>query len=110
MGLPDKIDPSPWQTDPYGIVRVGGTRVTLDSILGAYSRGDTPEQIAEGFPTVPLADIYATIAYYLRYRHEVDAYLAEQRALGERTRREIEERFPSTELRDRVRRLREQRR
>jgi uncharacterized protein (DUF433 family) len=86
---------------------VGGTRVTLDSILHAYRRGDTPEEIAEGFPTVPLADIYAVIAYYLRYRDEVDGYLAEQEAAGERARQEIEEHFPVTELRERVRRLHE---
>lgn len=108
MSLPERIEPPPLQTGPDGIVRVRGTRVMLDSILHAYRRGDTPEEIGEGFPTVSLADIYAVIAYYLRYRDEVDAYLAEQEAAGEQIRRKIEERFPATELREKVRRLREQ--
>jgi uncharacterized protein (DUF433 family) len=108
VSLPERIEPPPLRTGADGVVRVGGTRVTLDSILHAHRRGDTPEEIAEGFPTVPLADIYAVIAYYLHYREEVDAYLAEQEAAGERVRREVEERFPATELREKVRRLREQ--
>ena len=108
MSLPERIEPPPLRTGADGIVRVGQTRVTLDSILYAYRRGDTPAEIAEGFPTVSLADIYAIIAYYLRYRDQVDAYLAEQEAAGERVRREVEERFPATELREKVRRLREQ--
>jgi uncharacterized protein (DUF433 family) len=66
----------PLHTDQYGAVRVSGTRVTLDTILSFYQQGYTPEQIAEGFDTVPLADIHAVISYYLTHRAEVDGYLA----------------------------------
>ncbi len=96
------------QTDTNGVVRVGGTRVTLDTILHACRGGVTPEEIAESFPTVSLADIYATIAYCLRYREQVEAYLEEQEAAGEWVRREIEERFPATELREKLRSRRKQ--
>jgi uncharacterized protein (DUF433 family) len=65
----------PLRVEESGTVRVGNTRVTLDTLIYAYKGGDSPEQIAEGFDTVPLADIYAVINYYLRHREEVEAYL-----------------------------------
>ena len=67
--------PVPLRMDNAGTIRVGRSRVTLDTIIISYQQGDTPERIAEGFPTVSLADIYAVISYYLRNRDEVDAYL-----------------------------------
>jgi uncharacterized protein (DUF433 family) len=63
--------------DKYGAIRVAKTRVLLDMIINAYNRGDTPEQIQEGFPTLELADVYMVIGYYLRNKAEVDTYLAE---------------------------------
>ncbi|MFZ4813403.1 MAG: DUF433 domain-containing protein [Phototrophicaceae bacterium] len=65
----------PIHTDADGEVRVSGTRVTLYTLLRAYQRGDTPQEIHEGFPSVPLADIYLVIGYYLDHQSAVDAYL-----------------------------------
>lgn len=61
-----------------GTIRIGETRISLETIIAAYLRGDRPEEINEGFPIVELADIYAIIAYYLKHREAVDAYLARQ--------------------------------
>lgn len=97
---------SPLRTDDHGTIRVGGTRVTLDSVIGAYKRGDSPEEIAEGFPTLELADVYAAIAYYLSHRGEAETYFAEGRAEGERALAEMEELRPTAELRDRFRKAR----
>lgn len=80
----------PLHTDEHGGICVSGTRVTLDTILACYQQGDTPEDIHTGFPTVPLTDIYAVIAYYLAHRDEVDTYLTRRKEEGERIRREIE--------------------
>jgi hypothetical protein len=49
-----------------------------------------------------LADVYAVIAYYLRHKEEVEAYLQEQERLSEKIREENEQRFPSKGLRDRL--------
>jgi uncharacterized protein (DUF433 family) len=100
---------SPLRTDEHGTIRVGGTRVTLDSVVGAYKRGESPEEIAGGFPALELADIYAAIAYYLSHQGEADAYLAEGRAEGDEALRRMEELRPSAELRDRLRKVREAR-
>lgn len=60
--------------------RVGGTRVSLDSIVHAYWDGRLPEAIAADFPSVSLEQVHGAIAFYLRNRAEIDAYLAEQNA------------------------------
>lgn len=66
----------PLRSDSGGVLRVGGTRVTLESVLGAYLEGETAEGIVERFPTLDLADVHATIAWFLRHRPEAGAYLA----------------------------------
>ena len=48
----------------------GGTRVTLEAIVAAFSDGATAEEIAQDFPAVSLSDVYAVISYYLRHRSE----------------------------------------
>ena len=47
-----RLDPPPnvLQMDETGTIRVAGTRITLDTLIGAYKRGDTPQEICEGFP------------------------------------------------------------
>jgi uncharacterized protein (DUF433 family) len=56
-------------------IRIGKTRVTLDSLAAVFNNGETPEQTQQDFPTLDLADIHAALAYYIRNRAEVDAFL-----------------------------------
>lgn len=84
----------PLHTDEHGSIRVSGTRVTLDSIINFYLQGETPEQLHEAFPTVPLTDVYAVIAYYLAHQQEVDAYLKRREEEANRIRAEIEAKYP----------------
>jgi hypothetical protein len=49
-----------------------------------------------------LTDIYAVITYYLWNRQEVEEYLAERQQVIEESHREIEERFPSQGVRERL--------
>lgn len=95
-------DPLPLTKDAGGVIRVGGTRVSLDSILVEYLNGASPEQIFDSFPSVSLADIHATIAYFLRHRETIEAYLAEQRIEADKIEREMRRRFPTAELRERL--------
>jgi uncharacterized protein (DUF433 family) len=71
------IDPPPFSVDEHGVARVGGTRLPLEVLLGRYNQGTPAEALHESFPDVPLSDVYAAIAYYLRHRREVDRYLEE---------------------------------
>src|SRR5881394_1345530 len=85
--------PSVLQMDEMGTIRVAGTRITLDTLIGAYKRGDAPQEIAEGFPSLGLAVIYSVIAYYLHHQAELDAYLAEGEREAEEFRRQHPEMF-----------------
>ncbi len=80
----------PLRTDEDGAIRVAGTRVLLEVVISAHLRGDTPEQIVEGFPTLKLADVYTVIAYYLSHRDEVDEYIQQVEREGERIRQDVE--------------------
>lgn len=93
----------PLVTDQDGGVRVGGTRITLDTVVAAFDAGATPEEIREDFPTLELADLYAVVAYVLRHRQEVDVYLARRREEADLLRREIEATPASQRLRERLR-------
>ena len=84
----------PIKEDEHGAIRVSGTRVTLDTILNYYLQGMTPEKLHEGFPTVPLTDIYAIIAYYLANQTELDAYLQEIQNKAKQLQKEIEANYP----------------
>jgi len=92
----------PVATDAEGVIRVGGTRVTLDTVVAAYMRGCTPEQIVQDYSSLDIADVYGVIAYYLRNRVELDAYLETRREKAQEVRKELEQRFPSDGLRDRL--------
>ncbi|HYV38047.1 MAG TPA: DUF433 domain-containing protein, partial [Gemmataceae bacterium] len=59
------IETIPLLLDSDGVLRVSETRVTLDTIVGAFTEGATAEEIAQQYPSVPLADVYAVIGYYL---------------------------------------------
>jgi uncharacterized protein (DUF433 family) len=63
----------PIQTDESGEVRVGGTRVTLDSLVYAFRDGATAEEMVQKYPVLKLGDVYAVISYYLQNQSEIDA-------------------------------------
>ena len=102
MSLTIDAEPAPLQTDADGVVRVGGTRVTLDTIVTAFQQGGTAEEIAQQYPSVQLSDIYAAIAYYLRHRGEVEAYLEEGNRQGDALRQQHEIKYDRQGIRERL--------
>ncbi len=95
-------DPLPLKLDDQGTVRVGKTRVTLESVVAEFTGGATAEEIAMGFPTLNLADIYSAIAFYLRHHEEVDTYIANQYAEGEKQRKIFKAELDPQGIRDRL--------
>lgn len=65
-----------------GTIRVASTRVSLDSVIHHYKLGASAEQISQKFPALDLADVYASITYYLNNEAEVEEYLRRQEALS----------------------------
>jgi uncharacterized protein (DUF433 family) len=102
MSLAVQTDPTPLRTDEHGVVRVGGTRVTLDQVVLPFREGVTPEEIAMRYSTLELADVYATLAYYLHHKDSVDEYLAGQAEAAEEARRQYAESVDMSELRKRL--------
>jgi uncharacterized protein (DUF433 family) len=76
------------QQTPGGAWRIHGTRVSLDSLVHAYWEGQSPEAIADDFPTLSLEQIHGATAFYLRHRQEIDQYMASQENRWEEFRRE----------------------
>lgn len=73
-----------------GVIRISGTRVSLDSVIHHFKQGATAEELACKFPALYLADVYAVIAYYLHNREEVEDYLQQQDADADAMQRRIE--------------------
>lgn len=64
---------------------VGGTRVSLDSIVYCFKAGNSPETIRQNFSSLTLEQVYGAIAFYLAHEREVDANIREGEAEIERS-------------------------
>jgi uncharacterized protein (DUF433 family) len=102
MSLTILAEPTPLIVNADGAVLIGKTRVTLDSVIEMFETGATAEDITEQFSSLDLADVYATISYYLKHQDEVSQYLKAREQLNQQVRSENEQRFPSVGLRDRL--------
>lgn len=94
--------PVPLKTDVEGVVRVGNTRVTLDTVIAAFKEGATVEEIVSQYPSLSLADAYAVIGYYLQRQPEVEAYLSQRQRIAEQIRQQNEARFNQQGIRERL--------
>ncbi len=56
------------------------SRVSLDSVVYQFLQGESPESIAQSFPSLSLEQIYGGLTYYLAHRHAIDEYLAKSEA------------------------------
>ena len=87
LDLPDLLT-----CTPQGTWRIAGTRVSLDSVIHAFWEGATPEEICQDFPSLSLPQVYEAIAYYLKQRAKVDAYLQAGRDVAEKIQLELNSR------------------
>lgn len=85
-----------------GVLRIGDTRVSLDSVIHAFLQGASAEDIASDFDTLTLGDVYAVISYYLHNRDEVEQYLSERALENAELRATAENRFAHVGLRDKL--------
>ena len=89
MTFTAQVESPPLREDIDGAVRVGESRVLLELVVRAFQDGATPEAIVQRYATLALPDVYAVIAYYLRHRSEIEAYLIRR----ERTAEEVGQRW-----------------
>lgn len=87
-----------------GTIRIGKTRVSLESVVHQFSLGATAEEIAQKFPALKLAEVYAVIAYFLNNHEQVAKYVLDQEAESDVIQAGIDAKYQSqtTELRRRI--------
>lgn len=102
MTLTILAEPAPLLTNKDGVILVGKTRVTLDTVVAVFNQGATAEEIVYRYPSLNLADVYATITFYLKHQSEVEAYLKQRRQQAQEIREINQARFDPQGLRDRL--------
>jgi hypothetical protein len=132
MTLEIEAEQIPLMMDIDGVMRVGETRVTLDTLepiritsgggshaagrghgsplcyysdrplVSAFSDGATAEEIVQQYPPLRLGDVYAVLGYYLRRRPDIEVYLRQRQALTTEVREQNESRFDPQGVRDRL--------
>ena len=66
------------RVDEHGVMRIGNSRVMLDSIVAGFEQGNSPETLQQQYPTPSLEEVYGAITYYLAHTDEVHTYLKRQ--------------------------------
>ena len=94
--------PTGLRLDNSGTIRVGRSRVTFDLVVGQFEEGASAEDIVARFTTLDLPSVYSAIAWYLHHREAAAEYLTERSAKSDANREEIERRWPSRGLRERL--------
>ena len=94
--------PTGLRLDNSGTIRVGRSRVTFDLVVEQFEEGASAEDIVARFTTLDLPSVYSAIAWYLHHREEAAEYLAARGAKSGANREEIERRWPSHGLRERL--------
>ena len=102
MVVSDTVDSIPLATDTDGVIRVSGTRVTLDTVVASFQEGATAEEIAQQYPTVPLGDVYQVIGYFLRHSEEINTYLLRRKQEAQAVKAENEQRWNPNGVRERL--------
>jgi len=102
MTLTIVAEPAPLEMNSDGVVLVSKTRITLDTIVAVFKQGTTAEEIVHRYPSLQLADVYATIAFYLKHQQEVEAYLQQRQQQAQAIRKMNQSRFDSQGWRDRL--------
>jgi uncharacterized protein (DUF433 family) len=77
--------------DEQGVLRVGSTRISLDSVVYAFRQGHSAETIVDQYPVLSLEEVYGAIAFYLANRDEVADYLRRQEQVWQELRQRVEQ-------------------
>lgn len=73
-----------------GRLRIEGTRMTVNQIVVLYKQGYSPEEIADQYAHLSLAQVYTALAYYHANREEVEADLVAEKQEADRLERKFD--------------------
>ena len=85
-----------------GVLRIGRTRVSLDSVIITFNFGATPEKIVQDYDTLTLTEVCAAISYYLQNHEEVDEYLEKREKQNAELRQINDARFSHRGIREKL--------
>jgi uncharacterized protein (DUF433 family) len=69
---------------PFGEILVADSRIGLYHVVTYYNLGESADQLADRWDTLPLDLIEKVLAFYQENKEEVDAYVArEQEAIDQ---------------------------
>lgn len=102
MGMPAMVETVPLGTGADGVIRVAGTRVTLETVVEAFRDGATAEEIVQQYPSLFLADVYQILGYYLKHTEELDGYFLKRAEQSTAVRRDCEGGLDPRGVRDRL--------
>jgi len=102
MAVTDKNELPLKKTPGEEVIRVGETRVSLDTVIYSFKDGQTPEEIVQQYPALNLPDVYQVIAYYLKNEQEVLNYLEDREKEAEELHTQNEKEFDLKDIRSRL--------
>jgi uncharacterized protein (DUF433 family) len=102
MSIDIEKEKIPLAKDADGVIRVSGTRIALESVIAAFQEGATAQEIGQQYPSLPLADVYAVIGYYLKHRSSLDVYLRGRDSKRAEVQQKNESRFNPRAIRERI--------
>jgi uncharacterized protein (DUF433 family) len=103
MNLLDSITTTiPLSSGEDGVIRIGNTRVTLETLVYVFKNGFTAEEIVYQYPVLDLSDVYAVISYYLKHQAEVEAYMYTSRVTSEQIKPLVQEKYSPVDVRQRL--------
>jgi uncharacterized protein (DUF433 family) len=88
----------PLNQDETGAIRVGNSRVLLETVIHAFEDGASPESIVHCYSTLTLSDVYNAIGYYLRHQDLVKNYLNQREELAESVKERLSKIQPDLSL------------
>ncbi len=98
MSLVLERETPPLQEDEAGAIRVGNSKVLLETVIRAFQDGALPESIVHRYSTLSLSDVYNTIGYYLRHQGTVEAYLNQREQLADSVQKRLSDIQPDLSL------------
>lgn len=98
----EPVESIPLTVNDDGVILIGRTRITLETVVESFREGATPEEIVFQYPSLALADVYAVVGYYLRHREEVEGYLREREKIRADVQEENEAQFNAAGVRERL--------
>src|SRR6516225_4625441 len=81
----------PLRDDGHGGLRIGQSRVSLESVWHLHQQGASAADIVRALDTLQLADVHAVLAWALRHSEDVDAYLKRRDQEADQIRRQLEQ-------------------